>query len=269
MVFESLDGLYDSAPDFDTLYETIAAKILEVAEQGDAAYAVPGHPLIAEESVRLILDRARSRGIPFRIIGSESFLEPALVLLGRSIGNGILLRDALSMDTWTPLLDTPLLLYQVYDPQTASDVKLRLMERYPAEHPVTVITAAGLDGSESAETLPLHLLDRARVNHLTSVYVPPIDAERRPKTFEDLVGVMARLRAPGGCPWDREQDHLTLKRYLIEETYEVIDAIDSGDMAELAEELGDLLLQVVFHAQLGAGWDSQTSARIIARGETD
>jgi len=70
------------------------------------------------------------------------------------------------------------------------------------------------------------------------------------EAFEELVALMARLRAPGGCPWDREQTHESIKPYLIEETYEVIEAIDAGDSAELKKELGDLLLQVVFHAQM-------------------
>jgi MazG family protein len=70
------------------------------------------------------------------------------------------------------------------------------------------------------------------------------------KLFEELVAVQARLRAPGGCPWDREQTHLTLRTYLIEETYEVLDAIEAANAPELAEELGDLLLQVLFHADL-------------------
>lgn len=70
------------------------------------------------------------------------------------------------------------------------------------------------------------------------------------KLFQELVGVQARLRAPGGCPWDREQTHLTLRTYLIEEAYEVLDAIENGSSSELAEELGDLLLQVLFHADL-------------------
>jgi MazG family protein len=72
------------------------------------------------------------------------------------------------------------------------------------------------------------------------------------KLFEALVALQARLLAPNGCPWDREQTHDTLRPYLIEEAYEVLDALDSGDDDHIAEELGDLLLQVVFHAQLGA-----------------
>ena len=69
-------------------------------------------------------------------------------------------------------------------------------------------------------------------------------------SFEKLVAVMSRLRAPKGCPWDREQTHATLRTYLIEEAYEVLDALDSTDDAKFAEELGDLLLQVLFHAQI-------------------
>jgi MazG family protein len=70
--------------------------------------------------------------------------------------------------------------------------------------------------------------------------------------FAKLVAVMARLRAPGGCPWDREQTHATLRSYLIEEAYEVLDALDSMDDVKFAEELGDLLLQVLFHAQIAS-----------------
>lgn len=78
-------------------------------------------------------------------------------------------------------------------------------------------------------------------------------AGRAAPWFEKLVAVMAHLRAPGGCPWDAEQDHHSLAVHLIEETHETLDAIDSGDMSHLQEELGDLLLQVVFHAEIAQG----------------
>jgi uncharacterized protein YabN with tetrapyrrole methylase and pyrophosphatase domain len=73
---------------------------------------------------------------------------------------------------------------------------------------------------------------------------------KRKSAINDLLKVMARLRSPAGCPWDREQDHMTLRRHAIEEVYELIDAIENRDDHEMAEELGDLLLQVVFHCQL-------------------
>lgn len=81
--------------------------------------------------------------------------------------------------------------------------------------------------------------------------------------FEKLVSVQAQLRAPKGCPWDREQTHDTLRTYLIEEAYEVLDALDSGDDKKFAEEMGDLLLQIVFHAQLAREEGRFTIADVI------
>jgi MazG family protein len=80
----------------------------------------------------------------------------------------------------------------------------------------------------------------------------PADSQTTGEKFERLVAIMARLRAPGGCPWDREQSFDTIKPYLLEETYEVLEAIDKRDWPALADELGDLLLQAVFFAQMAA-----------------
>jgi tetrapyrrole methylase family protein / MazG family protein len=95
-------------------------------------------------------------------------------------------------------------------------------------------------------------------------YSPPLAAA----SFQKLVNVMARLRAPGGCPWDREQTHSSIRTYLIEEAYEVLDAIDSGDDKKFAEELGDLLLQVLFHSQM-AGEASRFDILDVIRGIHD
>jgi MazG family protein len=80
----------------------------------------------------------------------------------------------------------------------------------------------------------------------------PADPQTTGEKFERLVAIMARLRAPGGCPWDREQSFDTIKPYLLEETYEVLEAIDKRDWPALADELGDLLLQAVFFAQMAS-----------------
>jgi nucleoside triphosphate diphosphatase len=102
--------------------------------------------------------------------------------------------------------------------------------------------------------MPPKKLSRPRKKSKTK----PRRAKKYPPThnpgpaFANLAAVMARLRAPGGCPWDREQTHSTLRTYLIEEAYEVLDALDSRDDSKFAEELGDLLLQVLFHAQIAA-----------------
>lgn len=92
----------------------------------------------------------------------------------------------------------------------------------------------------------------------------PVPSSEEGRRLLDLVKVMARLRAPGGCPWDREQTHATLARHLLEETHELLDAIDRGESEAIRDELGDLLLQVVFHAQISSdadGWDVDDVAR--------
>ena len=86
---------------------------------------------------------------------------------------------------------------------------------------------------------------------------------------EQLVQVMDQLRSPGGCPWDAEQTHESLARYLLEETYEALEAMDQGDLGSLREELGDLLLQVVFHARIAQESDPTFSLDAIAQGVVD
>jgi len=86
---------------------------------------------------------------------------------------------------------------------------------------------------------------------------------------EQLVQVMDQLRSPGGCPWDAQQTHESLARYLLEETYEALEAMDQGDLGSLREELGDLLLQVVFHARIAQEADATFSLDAIAQGVVD
>ncbi|HOF89458.1 MAG TPA: nucleoside triphosphate pyrophosphohydrolase, partial [Armatimonadota bacterium] len=127
-----------------------------------------------------------------------------------------------------------------------------LLEAYPPAHPVTVLTALGC-ADEAVTTLPLAELDRgAPITHLTSLYVPPLPWDARRHTLRDIRAIMALLRGPRGCPWDREQDFQSIRRTVIEEAYEVVEAIDRDEPAALADELGDLLLNVVFLAQLAA-----------------
>lgn len=90
-------------------------------------------------------------------------------------------------------------------------------------------------------------------------------APAKPGEFEEFVELIARLRAPGGCPWDREQDHMSLRRHMIEEAYEAVAAIEAGDSEGLADELGDVLLQVVLHAQIAAEAGRFDAASVVAR----
>ena len=107
--------------------------------------------------------------------------------------------------------------------------------------------AAGIKGQESIRSMALYEIDRQTdIDYLTSIYIPK-DLDNH-KDFYDLVDIMERLRGDNGCPWDKEQTHESLKRYLVEECYEVLDTIDQEDEDKITEELGDVLLQVVFHS---------------------
>ncbi|CCW34809.1 MazG family protein [Chthonomonas calidirosea] len=263
LTFETFDSFYDTATSFEEVYRSIVNRLLDRVHAGDSvAYAVPGHPLLGEESVRLLLERLNAENIAYRIVSSCSFIEAVLAAAHLPLSEGCDVRDALSLqldDRVSPegyplggRIDTSrgLLLFQVFDRASASHAKLALMRYYPDDWQVLLVRNAGVPAMESVQTIPLHQLDRLSIDHLTAVYVPPLPPSLRPKDFYALVGVMARLRAPDGCPWDREQTHTTLKRYFVEETYEVLDAIDANDPNALCEELGDALLQTVFHAQL-------------------
>lgn len=158
----------------------------------------------------------------------------------------------------------PVILTQVYNDRIASACKLALMEKYPDEHPVTIVLNAGVPEQEQViETTLAEMDHKHSINHLACVYLPALEALQSVRDFNGLVYVMGRLRGPGGCPWDREQTHDSIKHHLLEEAYEAVDAMDSGDPDLLAEELGDLLLQVVFHSQLAVSAEEFTLSDVI------
>jgi tetrapyrrole methylase family protein/MazG family protein len=262
--FTPLDDEYETNASFEDVYDAIVARVIRIAESSrdsEVIYAVPGHPLVGESTVAKLLPLAKERGVTTRIIGAPSFVDASLELLKETVTGDLHILDALTLEPNSPspavALRTggPLLLYQVHSREAASNTKLALMRAgYPDDFHVTIVRAAGIPGIEKSIVVPLYELDRRNDHdHLTSVWVPDLPADQRRPSYADLVSVMARLRNPdNGCPWDLKQSHETLKPYVIEEAHEVVDAIDSGDPDKLCEELGDLLLQVVFHAQLAA-----------------
>lgn len=251
-VYQSFDDLYEQASGFEQVYEEIVERLVKVASEGkDVVYAVPGDPLVGEGTVARLMTVCRAKQIDIRIAHGVSFIEPALAAIRQDGIEGIQLLDATDMvAAHHPQInpDRGALIAQVYSQPLASDVKLTLMNQYPDDHPVTLIHAAGT-ADERVEPLPLFEIDRRAVAHLTTLYVPPFDVAGI-SSFEGFQETIAHLRAPEGCPWDREQTHLSLRPHLIEEAYEVLEAIDSEDADKLREELGDLLLQVVLHSQI-------------------
>lgn len=249
---ESFDAVYEANDSFEDVYQTIVEKLLEMSAEQPVTYAVPGHPLVAERTVQLLIEKEQAGEVELQIAGGSSFLDPIFTALRIDPIEGFQLLDGTDVKRDDIRMDQHVLVGQVYDAFVASDVKLSLMEKYPDEHVVTIVTAAG-SADEKLTAVPLFELDRAvALNNLTTIYVPPLaEREQRLKEWSSFREIIAALRAPDGCPWDREQTHETLKRYLIEESYELIQAIDEEDDEAIIEELGDVLLQVFLHAQIG------------------
>lgn len=252
VAIHSFDDAYEQAQDFNEVYRIIVDRLVSQAEHADIVYAVPGDPLIAEGTVSRLLAVCRVKNIDIRIVSGVSFIEPTLAALGRDGIEGFQLVDAFEIASLHhPNLnpDKPALIAQIFGKQLASDVKLTLMNQYPDHHPVTIVQAAGTS-DQLVKHVALFEIDRFDSNHLSTLFIPPLTTEGI-SSFDGFQETIARLRAPDGCPWDREQTHESLRSYLVEETYEVLDAIESGDAQLLCEELGDLLLQVVLHTQIG------------------
>lgn len=249
--FKSYDQRYEDAENFDEIYKYIAEDIIKQYENfGNILYAVPGHPLVAEKSVTLIIKLCDEKDIPYTIYPAVSFIDALIDALKIDPVEGLKIIDAFDMNN--QLLDRRcgIVVTQVYDNYIASEVKLKLMEYYNDDAEIIFIRAAGIKGHQSLRKIKIYEIDRQKdIDYLTSLYIPK--NTESVKDIYDLLGVMDDLRGEGGCPWDKEQTHESLKRYLIEECYEVLEAVDNEDYDMLAEELGDVLFQVVFHARLG------------------
>jgi len=277
----SFDALYETSASFADLYREMAQQLCAAASAPDAPvqvyYAVPGHPLVGERSVREVRRLAAEQGIATRLIAGLSFLEPVCAAMGIDLMDGLQVLDATELAGLGPervagvIIPTrPVLVAQLYNRRLASGVKLALGELYPDEAEVQLVRAGGVPEAEALVSLKLYELDRGEhADHLTCLYLPPLDPLTPLRAPETLRWITERLRAPeGGCPWDRKQTHLSLKRYVLEEAYEVADVLDEigptplpeGFTPEtvapelgqkLADELGDLLLQVYLHAEVG------------------
>ncbi len=239
------DDLYRAGGSFDEVYEAVVARVLTLAESGPLVYAVPGHPLFAERTVSLLLERCRADGVASRVYPAVSFVDVAASALRVDFaGMQVCDATALRIDAQRPAL-----IHQVFDRDAVTALKLALLDIYPAEHEVTVVSAAGT-AEEALRSVTVAELDHRPFGYLDSVYVPPLGALEDARSFGGFMHVVRSLLAEGGCPWDREQTHLSLRPYLLEEAYEALETIDSGDTAALTEELGDVLFQVAIHTAI-------------------
>ena len=249
--FKTCDYFYESSESFDEVYKRISESIIEEYNKtGELVYAVPGHPLVAEKSVFNLIELCEKKSIEYSILPAVSFIDAMMDRLKIDPINGLKVIDA--FDIKNQVLDKRIgtIITQVYNQLIASEVKLALTEYYDDETEIIYCRAAGIEGEESIRKIPLYELDmQDDIDYLTSVYIPK-DLNNK-KDIYDLIQVIDILRGEEGCPWDREQTHESIKKAIVEESYEVADAIDKEDDNALIEELGDVLLQVVFHSAIG------------------
>jgi tetrapyrrole methylase family protein / MazG family protein len=249
----SFDEVYEQGERFEEVYEQIVLRVLELGRRPQGVtYAVPGHPYVAEATCPEIARRAAQEGLAVRVIEGLSFLEPTYTALQVDPYPHMTLIDALELQNLhTPIFppSQPALIAQIYSREVAANVKLTLNAIYPDQHPVRLVHGAGTPG-QVVEDMALYEIDRSpHTGLLTTLYLPPLAPDVSLEGFQEIV---AHLRAPEGCPWDREQTLNSLAPHLLEESYEALDALDSEDMDGLREELGDLVLIVFMLAQIAS-----------------
>lgn len=246
--FESFDRVYEAHDQFEDVYQAIVEQLVAAASEEDVLYCVPGHPMLAERTVQLLLEQT---AVTVKILGGQSYLDDLFTALKLDPIEGFSFIDATAFSRQELNYHQHQVFCQVYDQMIASELKLTLLEDLPSDYPVTIVEAVGTS-EERMETVELALLDQAvELSNLTSVYLTKVAPEYLNHQFDALRDIIYQLRAPGGCPWDQKQTHTSLRGHLLEEAYELIDAIDALDDDHMVEELGDVLLQVMLHSQIG------------------
>ena len=268
----SCDDLYEAADSFDQVYAAITARVLEETERGATAYCVPGSAVVGERSVTALRAELVARGGECALLPGESFLDLAYAAAGVDpIADGVKVVDGRALPD--PLIfDAPIMITQVDRSEVIADVAVQLGRVLDDDAPVLVLDRLG-DEDEEVRSLPLSELTQFPCGPRTTLYLNP-----GPHGWFGLVTTNRILRQE--CPWDRKQTHHSLLSHLIEEAYETVTTIrslapeaprgdpDFGIYAEVEEELGDLLLQVVFHATLAreaGAFDVEEVAEITRR----
>ena len=266
----SFDDVYEAADTFADVYAEITERLVAAAtEHGRILYAVPGSPLVLERTVRLLRSDAR---VVCDVLPALSFLDVAWSRLGLDpVEHRVTLVDGHEFATAAVGLEGPLLIAHTHANWVMSEIKLAIDSNEVDDLPVVILQRLG-----TADELVTHTtwseLDRAvEADHLTSVYVPSLGAGAATELgrFHQLARTLREQ-----CPWDQEQTHESLVTYLLEENYEVVDALHALDPDDpstdeaLVEELGDLLYQIEFHATI-AEQEGRFTMADVARGVHD
>ncbi len=248
IAFESFDALYDQYDDFDALHFDMADKLWSFSEKKNITFAVID--ATTDGAVKALKERLPAEG-KLQILPGVTVADACLSLLPHTLRHAgrVRIMPAIDVVDASPDPSTPLLITELWDRVLAGEVKLRLSDIYGDEALVCFFPSS-VNINRKPQVIPLCEMDRQpRYDHTVAVYIPQIGLHDRQRyCFDDLLHVMHILRQQ--CPWDGEQTHESLRKYLIEEAYEACDAIDDDDMEHLADELGDVLLQIAFHSDI-------------------
>lgn len=255
LTFDSFDVIYEENDSFEAVYEEIVRQLLSFANEQDVVYAVPGHPRVAETTTTLLLNYVQEYDdIEVEVLGGKSFIDDVFEAVKLDPNDGFTLLDATSLEVEQLNKRNHVLITQVYSSMIAGDLKVTLMELYKDDHEVYIVNGARGNKAQVTAT-PLYELDHYidTFTNLSSVFIPKdTKSEHYYSDFNFATSIIDRLVDDNaGCPWDREQTHDSLKRYLLEESFELFEAIDNEDDWHIIEELGDILLQVLLHASIG------------------
>ncbi len=247
-------GLTANAP-----VDRVIEHLTSMSREGDVAYVTPGYPFMRQGMLSGLLSRV---GGGLDVFPPLSPLQVILMAFDIDLTADLDIIDARSLSPSIEQRLSHLIVTGVSNHMLSRRVSERLSQVYPGDHEV-VLASRLPDGGFSLSMVTVTGLVDAPLGDETAVYVGP-SRITLPCGFDELVRLIDILRSPDGCPWDRAQDHVSLRRHMLEEAYEAVAAIESGDPVALAGELGDVLLQVVLHAQIAAEHDTFTIEDVVA-----
>lgn len=248
LAIQSFDAIYEKYDEaFERIYPAIVEEVLELAKSGDVYYGVPGHPSVAEKSVQLLLEA----DVETKIIGGKSFIDDLFAAVKVDPIEGFQLVDAFDLNADKLFPGNHLIIMQVFHSFIAGDVKLSLMDIYPADHKVCIVDAAG-SAEEKTSWVPLFELDYFEdVHNLRSVYVPPLERDEAVASFATTQSYLDDIFGEDGDVWAKEQSGEELLNYIQEELDELKEAYVNDDIDNIVEEIGDLLMQILYQAAVG------------------
>ena len=237
--FETLDALYAGCRNFDTLNKKLARAVLDAAKEGDTVYCVDGSAC-DDVSAQIVLQKSKGARVFAGVSKADAAFSAARVSAPSRAAF-----SAYAMPESRPLL--PLCVYDADCDLVAGDAKLKLCDWFGDEAEAFFVRGG------RAKKIRLYEADRQGEYDLTCcIVIPEIPLLKRTRfNYDDLLEIMRLLRAPDGCPWDRAQTHESIRSNMIEEAYELVDAIDLKDDGKICEEAGDVLMQGAFHSLLG------------------